>query len=397
MALVVGLVVLAAVAYVVVQLVRSVPPPALSAGGARTATVPGSMAGLPVPPGAQASVAVQGAGTVVTTTGEHPNPIASVTKLMSALLVLRDHPLAANAQGPSLTITPADVAAYRQELAAQDSVVAVAPGERLSERQALEAALIPSADNIINLLAVWDAGSMSAFVAKMNAEASRLGLTSTRYADASGVNPATVSTAADQLRLAELAMSNPVIAQIVAMPQVVLPVAGLQYNVNGDLGKGGIVGVKTGWVPAGGASFVFAARLPAAGARRRLVIGAIVGDRQTPALPSALAYGQRLAAAVAHRLETVTVVHTGERFATLRTGTGATIPVVTAGSARLLAWPGAVAHETVEGAGPLKLPLASGTIVGHLVVRLGAEQQVVPLEASAGASAPSLSWRLTRL
>lgn len=397
MALVAGLVVLAAVAYVAVQLVRSVPPPALASDGGRTATVPGSLTGLPIPPGAQASIAVAGAGTVSTTAGERPNPIASVTKLMSALLVLRDHPLAANAQGPTLTITPAEVTSYQQEHAAQDSVVAVTAGERLSERQALEAALIPSADNVINILARWDAGTMTAFVAKMNAEASRLGLTATHYADASGVNPATVSTAADQLRLAQLAMANPVIAQIVSMPQVVLPVAGLQYNVNGDLGKGGIVGVKTGWVPAGGASFVFAARLPAAGAPHRLIIGAIVGDRQTPALPSALSYGQRLASAVASRLETVSVVHPGERFASLHTGTGTTIPVVTAGSVHLLAWPGAVAHETVEGTKTLHLPLAAGTVVAHLVVRLGSEQRVVPLETSAGAAAPSISWRLSRL
>lgn len=387
---------MAAIAFVVVQLVRAVPPPSLTAGPARTTTVPGSLAGLPLPPGAQTSVAVEGVGTLTSTAGEQPNPIASVTKLMSALLILRDHPLAAGAQGPSIAVTPADVAAYQQGRAAQDSVVAVVDGERLTERQALEAALIPSADNIINLLARWDAGSTAAFVAKMNAEAHRLGLTATHYAGPSGVNPATVSTAADQLRLAEVAMANPTLAQIVSMPQVVLPVAGLQYNVNGDLGRNGIVGVKTGWVPQGGASFVFAARQQVAG-RRRLVLGAIIGERQTPALPTALGYGSRLARAVAGRVETVQVVHPGERFATVRTGTGATLPVVTAGSATLLAWPGAAVHETVEPGRALHLPIAAHAVVGHLVVEVGSEQQVVPLEVTASASAPSLSWRLTRL
>ena len=387
--------VLLAAAYVVVQLVRSVPPPSLTAVAARSTTLGGPLGGLPLPPGAQASVAVEGAGTVTATPGERPNPIASVTKLMAALLILRDHPLSASSQGPTLTITPADVASYQRELAAQDSVVAVTLGEQLTERQALEAALIPSADNVIKLLARWDAGSQAAFVAKMNVEAARLGLTSTHYADASGVNPATVSTASDQLRLAEIAMQSPVLAQIVSMPQVVLPVAGLQYNVNGELGKGGIVGVKTGWVPQGGASFVFAAKRRIAGAER-MVLGAIVGERATPALPTALSYGLRLADAVAGTVKTVTVVRPGTKVTTVRTGVGTTVPVVTAGSASFLAWPGAVARETVH-AGPLELPLAAHAVVGHLVVQLGSQQAVVPLEVASPAAAPSLSWRLTRL
>ena len=82
-------------------------------------------------------------------------------------------------------------------------------GEQLSELQALEGALIPSGDNIIQLLATWDAGSTRAFVKRMNALARRLGMDHTHYAGPSGVNPATVSTASDQLRLAAAAMANP--------------------------------------------------------------------------------------------------------------------------------------------------------------------------------------------
>ena len=77
----------------------------------------------------------------------------------------------------------------------------VRAGEKLTERQALEAMLIPSGNNIAWMLARWDAGSDGAFVATMNARARSLGLRQTRYADASGADPATVSTAADQFRL----------------------------------------------------------------------------------------------------------------------------------------------------------------------------------------------------
>ena len=68
----------------------------------------------------------------------------------------------------------------------------------------------------------------------------------TRYADASGADPATVSTVGDQFRLTLRALQVAAFRQIVAMPQVTPPVAGVAYNVNAGLGHDGIVGVKTG-------------------------------------------------------------------------------------------------------------------------------------------------------
>jgi hypothetical protein len=66
----------------------------------------------------------------------------------------------------------------------------------------LEGMLLPSGDNIAALLAAWDAGSDSAFVARMNAQARAFGMDHTRYAGASGAGPATVSTARNQPTLA---------------------------------------------------------------------------------------------------------------------------------------------------------------------------------------------------
>src|SRR5262249_54165545 len=151
-----------------------------------------------------------------------------------------------------LTVTRAGVAAYRRDVKQGQSVVKVVAGEKLSEWQALAALLIPSGNNIADLLAAWDAGSLPAFEAKMNGQARSLGLQGTRYADASGADPGTVSTAADQFRLAVRALQMPVFRQIVALPQVRLPVTGLAYNVNFGLGHLGIDGVKTGSTPQAG-------------------------------------------------------------------------------------------------------------------------------------------------
>jgi D-alanyl-D-alanine carboxypeptidase (penicillin-binding protein 5/6) len=190
---------------------------------------------------------------------QHPAAIASVAKVMTAYLVLRDHPLRLGQDGPAITLTDADVADTDRRRAQQESVVSIAAGEQLTERQALQALLLPSANNIAAVLARWDAGSADRFVARMNATARSLGMTHTRYTDPSGYDAATVSTAADQVRIVARAMRLPVFASIVATPSAALPVAGTVHNTNRLLGLDGFVGVKTGSTTAAGGCFAFRA------------------------------------------------------------------------------------------------------------------------------------------
>ena len=77
----------------------------------------------------------------------------------------------------------------------------------------LEAMLTQSANDVAYSLAIWDAGSLPAFVAKMNALAISLGATSTHYVDASGYDPSSQSTASDVLRVAAAAMLDPAFAR----------------------------------------------------------------------------------------------------------------------------------------------------------------------------------------
>ena len=105
-------------------------------------------------------------------------------------------------------------------------------GEKLTERQMLEALLLPSANNIATVLAKWDSGSVTAFVDKMNKTAQELGMKNTHYEDPAGINLSTQSTALDQLLIAEQAMKIDTFKDIVRMNQATLPVAGTVYNVN---------------------------------------------------------------------------------------------------------------------------------------------------------------------
>jgi D-alanyl-D-alanine carboxypeptidase (penicillin-binding protein 5/6) len=208
---------------------------------------------------------------------QHPAPIASVTKVMTAYLVLRDHPLKAGEDGPVITLTSADAADTAHRRAMQQSVVAITAGERLTERQALEALLLPSANNIAAVLATWDAGSQDRFVEQMNAAASPLGMADTRYTDPSGFDPDTVSTAADQVRIIEAAMALPAFAGIVAMPSAALPVAGTVANTDTLLGHDGFVGVKTGSDNAAGGCFAFRA-VRRIGGKDVTITGVVLGQ-----------------------------------------------------------------------------------------------------------------------
>jgi D-alanyl-D-alanine carboxypeptidase (penicillin-binding protein 5/6) len=208
---------------------------------------------------------------------QHAAAIASVAKVMTAYLVLRDHPLRLGEDGPTITLTDADVADTDRRSRQRESVVSIAAGEELTEWQALQALLLPSANNIAVVLARWDAGSVGGFVAGMNAAARSLGMTHTRYTDPSGYDDATVSTAADQVRVVDRAMRLPVFASIVATPSATLPVVGTVHNTNTLLGRNGFVGVKTGSDRAAGGCFAFRAIRWIDG-KRTTITGVVLGQ-----------------------------------------------------------------------------------------------------------------------
>jgi serine-type D-Ala-D-Ala carboxypeptidase (penicillin-binding protein 5/6) len=244
----------------------------LAASPSATAALPSSV----WPAEGQAAVQI-GESPVRAGPNQHAAPIASVAKVMTAYLVLRDHPLPPGEDGPAITLTDDDVADTGLRRGHHESVVPIAAGERLTERQALLALLLPSANNIAVVLARWDAGSVDRFVVRMNATARSLGMTRTRYTDPSGYDDATVSTAADQVRIVDRAMGVRTFARIVATPSAWLPVAGIVHNTDTLLGYDGFVGVKTGSDDAAGGCFAFRAVRRIHGKRTTLT-GVVLGQ-----------------------------------------------------------------------------------------------------------------------
>src|SRR5947209_8348575 len=146
-------------------------------------------------PSQGAAAAAIGTGRVHTASSTQPMPIASLAKVMTAVVVLRSHPVSAQDPDFTISITPDDVEDTARRRSDGQSVVLVVSGEKLTERQALEALLLPSANNIAIALAQAVSGNTDAFVDAMNAEARQLGMPSTHYTTPSDYVPATVSTA----------------------------------------------------------------------------------------------------------------------------------------------------------------------------------------------------------
>ncbi|HDO1328062.1 TPA: D-alanyl-D-alanine endopeptidase [Aeromonas veronii] len=135
--------------------------------------------------------------------GNRVMPIASLTKLMTALVVL-DANLRLNEM---LTVTNADI----DRIKGTGSRLAI--GSRLSRAEMLHIALMSSENRATSALARHYPGGQRAFVEAMNAKARMLGMWNTRYADSTGLNPRNVSTAQDLAKLAAAAASYPLIRQ----------------------------------------------------------------------------------------------------------------------------------------------------------------------------------------
>jgi serine-type D-Ala-D-Ala carboxypeptidase (penicillin-binding protein 5/6) len=353
--------------------------------------IPGAPPSLPWPTQGAAAVAIPELGTLATRGEARPRPTGSTAKILTALVVLEDHPLGPNDAGPSVAITAAEVEEYRAQLRDDQSVVAVTAGEQLTERQLLEGLLLPSGNNLAAVLARWDAGSVPAFLARLNARAAALGMTSTHFADASGYSPQTVSTPGDLILAAQAAMANPVFAAIVAKPQVTLPVAGRVYNVNAALGQAGIVGVKTGSTPEAGSCFVFASQ-QRVGDRAVMVYGAVMGETS---LADTFEAARRLSPAVAAGLREQRVLTQGQTVAAYHPPWGEEVPVVADEDVDLLGWPG-LAVESALDLATVEAPVDAGTPVGTVTLRLGTLTREVTVRTAAPLPAPGTRWRLTR-
>jgi serine-type D-Ala-D-Ala carboxypeptidase (penicillin-binding protein 5/6) len=356
--------------------------------------LPGREPALAWPAEGQAAVEVEGVGGLGSSGGSAPVPIASVAKVMTAYLTLREHPLPPGEQGFSMRLTAADVQEEEQREALGESTLNVRVGEQLSERQALQALLLPSANNIAALLARYDAGGITQFVARMNSTARALGMLSSNYTDPSGFNDETVSTAVDQMKLGRVAMRIPAFAEIVDESSAELPDVGRVANYNGLIGEDGYVGVKTGSDRAAGGCLVFAKRV-VVGGRSLTVLGVVLGQRGGSLIEAALANARRLGDSAAASLGLRTVLPAGSTVLSASSVDGRRTTAVTVGAVREIGWGGERIPVSLA-IDPAMRRLKAGASMAQVTV-LGMNDVSMSAIATHSVGGPSFGWRLRHM
>ena len=386
------LLVVAAGAFVGVRLTTPDPAPAVTPVLASNVHVPTQPITLPWPTIGQAAIAVPSIGIDVASGPEQPVAVASLTKLMTAYVVLHDHPLRLGQPGPDITVSQADMDDYANDTVDDDSNAQVTLGEQLTEQQVLGGLMVHSADNYADLLARWDAGSIPAFVAEMNADATRLGMLHSHFADPSGVDPGSQSTASDLLKVAAPDMANAALASMVKMPSITLPVAGTISTYTPLLGLQGIIGVKSGFTTAAGGCDVLAVIRTVHG-KPVLLLAAVTGQQGPVVLAQAGLHGLALVDALAPLIGTTSAVPSGQVAAHVRAA-GRSVDARTTSSASLLTWPGVSATLAFQPARHVSNQARRGAAVGTVVVTLGTQRVAVPVQLSQDVPRPSLLQRL---
>ena len=344
---------------------------------------------LPWPTYGQAAVGTTDLGVLATSNTAMPAPIASVTKLVTALAVLKQKPLPIGQQGPSITVTNDDVSVFHSYQSQGGSVVAVKVGQQISLYQALQALLIPSANNIADMLARWGFGSIDSYRDFANQFVKELGLKNTHIMDASGFSPQTTSTAHDLILLGQAAMNEPVIAEVVGQTQASFPTVGSIKSTNWLLGNDGIIGLKTGNTEEAGGCYLLAAKRIIEGQ----TITTLVATMGAPDLSSAVNDAKALLLASDKGFEAVTALRAGQVVGSYVLPWGGEIEAVAKDDLSILTWKGSSITKTAT-LNPLSLSSDVGAVVGSIRAVNGGSAKSVPVILKQSVIPPSLAWRI---
>lgn len=318
---------------------------------------------------------------------DRPMATASITKVITALTILQDHPIPAGEGGPDIEYTEADIDIYWDMIAQNGSVAPVEAGSTLSLKESLEAMLLPSGNNYAISLANWAYGSEAGLVTAATTWLADHGLANTRIADSSGLSMDNISTPADLVQLGELALAEPTLAEIVSTKSVDIPELGELDNSNKLLGTHGVDGIKTGTTD-DAANLLFSADY-AVGEQTVTVVGVLLGAENHAVLREAVA---TLLDSVAPGFHEVAPLEAGQELASYETPWGDTAKARAADGASLVVWSDTPVEVEVH-AKPVTVA-AEGADVGTAVVRSGDREITVPLVLDAEIDDPGTWWRL---
>lgn len=316
-------------------------------------------------------------------------PIASISKVITALVVLDEKPLEPDEEGPTIDFTSADVAIYNDYVRDNGKVEPVRAGMSLSEREVLEVSLVGSANNYTQSLVNWAFGSEKKYAVAANEWLDEQGLSKTSMTDSTGMSPKNRSTASDLVHLAKLALADPIVSEIVGTKSIKITDIGKITNTNDLLGIDGVRGIKTGTLDEAGACLLFTADY-SVGGENVTVVGVVLGGKDHPSLDKSI---RKLLGTAAASFESVPLVAKGDSFASYDTPWGDSSDVVASTSENVVVWAGTPITMTMT-TDTIGLT-AAGTEVGSLTYTVGDDTISVPLELTDSLDDPGAEWRLT--
>lgn len=357
---------------------------------AKRAPAPGAAAAVTFPGYGGSAIGAVGFDGVLAQAGStSPLPMASITKVVTALVVLQAKPLAVGAEGPSVTMTSADVALYHRYLAADGQVVSVKAGYVFTEHELLELALIHSANNYAATLALWTFGSMDAYLAAAKSWIVAHHLDSMTITDPTGLDLTDVAGTADLLELGKLALADPVLAPIVGTTSITIHDVGTLANTNTLLGFDGVEGIKTGTLNDFGSNLLFALRHQV-GSTTVVIVGVVLGGSTHEAVDSDI---RSLLTGVLAGFHQLGLAQKGDVFASYTTEWGQKVSAVAQRSESIVTWGDSRVTASVTAT-----PVTTGTkgqAIGTATFTSGGRSVSVPLELSATIDDPGPGWRLS--
>ncbi|MEU5330148.1 serine hydrolase [Streptomyces parvus] len=394
------LVLLLLIVFAIVQVMRPLPEPSLELTAKPTYTFEGGGTELSWPGQGQSAVMVDGVGSLGSEGAQKPAPIASVAKVMTAYVILQGHPLKGDEEGEKITV---DQKAEDESKRPDESTAPLTKGQELTQRQLLQLLMIPSGNNAARLLARWDAGSEDAFIDKMNDAAKELRMTGSTYTDPSGLEKTTVSTATDQLKLAQAVMRNDVFREIVDMPEVEIEgIDGKIYNNNNLLLQPGVSGIKTGSSTPAGGNLLWSANTKVDG-KMLWIYGAVMGQqagtgRVYDSLELSLQNSLKLIKDAQEAATSATVVKKGDVVGYVDNGFGGQAPVVATKNLKAVGWSGLKVELKVTDNGKgIDHAAKAGTEVGSVTVGTGTGKVTAPVVLQSDLPEAAFGDKLTRI
>ncbi|WP_455907783.1 D-alanyl-D-alanine carboxypeptidase [Streptomyces halstedii] len=392
------LVLLLLIIFAIAQAVRPLPDPTLTLSAAPTYTFGGEKLAMPWPEEGQGAVEVEGVGAIGSYGKEKSAPIASMAKVMTAYVILKDHPITGKQTGERIEV---DAQAGKEADSTDESMATIKEGDTYTEYQMLQMLMIPSGNNVARLLARWDAETEEAFVEKMNAAAKDLGMTKSTYTDPSGLKSSTVSTPADQIKLGKAVMQNDIFRRIVDMPQADIPGVGRIYNNNDILLEPGVNGIKTGSSTPAGGNLLWTASTVVDGKTQRIigvVMGADMEGRLYDKLQRAVQNSLKLIQTAQKGVDSATVVKKGQVVGYVDNGFGAHTPVVATKNLKAVGWSGLeVDLKLTDGGKTPGHQAEAGTVVGEVTIGTGTGKVSAPVALQGAMTEPSFGDKLTRI